>query len=75
MFLQAIEKMKSNIEYKVKVVQVEAVNRGNFSKIPSISTYNNFQFEDNGIRVWKFYGIGRGEIKTKFSLFVIIDLL
>ena len=28
--------------------------------IPGITTYNNFIFEDEGVRVWKAYGIGTG---------------
>lgn len=28
--------------------------------IPSITSYYNFHFEDEGIRMWQAYGIGEG---------------
>jgi hypothetical protein len=46
-----------------------SVNRIDYSSITikvknidSISTYNNIEFEDTGIRVWKAFGIGKGRL-------------
>ena len=31
-------------------------------KLEGISSYNNFQWEENGIRVWKAYNVGEGKL-------------
>ena len=41
--------------------------QGSFSdkltvKLPGISKLNNFEFEDEGVRVWRAYGVGEGKL-------------
>ena len=59
--LQAIEKMKKHVDYKVKVVELECESREKFTPIPNISGFNNFRFAENEVCVWRQYGIGTGK--------------
>ena len=41
--------------------------QGSFSdkltvNLPGISKLNNFEFEDEGVRVWQAYGVGEGKV-------------
>ncbi|CAC5392141.1 unnamed protein product [Mytilus coruscus] len=57
---EAIEKSMKNVRYRIKVVDNMTAKPKNLDRvIPSISTYSNFTFERNGIRVWKAYNIGQ----------------
>lgn len=56
---EAIEKTAKNVKYRVSVSEV-ASQKTSFKPIPAISSYSNFVFEEEGIRVWKAYGIGTG---------------
>ena len=38
----------------------EAKNSLEIKKVKGFSTFHNFQYESNGIRLWKAYGIGEG---------------
>lgn len=55
----AIEKTAKNVKNRVSVIEV-ASQKTSFKPIPAISSYSNFVFEEEGIRVWKAYGIGTG---------------
>ncbi|CAC5419781.1 unnamed protein product [Mytilus coruscus] len=58
---EAIEKSMKNVRYRIKVVDNMTAKPKNVDRvIPSISTYSNFTFERNRIRVWKAYNIGQG---------------
>ena len=39
----------------------EKVNHLEIDNVPHFSTFHNFNYEKDGIRVWKAYGIGEGE--------------
>lgn len=39
-------------------------------KIKQFSAYHNFQYEPNGVRVWKAYGIGTGKLLPDESIYV-----
>ena len=48
---------------RVAVVEVDpSKDFHEANKIPDISLLYNFKFEDSGIRVWKAYNIGEGEL-------------
>lgn len=38
------------------------VRQANTVKLPGISKLNNFEFEDEGVRVWWAYGVGEGKL-------------
>ncbi|XP_063427080.1 uncharacterized protein LOC134710627 [Mytilus trossulus] len=64
----AIETTAKNIKYVVKVVDFKdlvPVSVAVKMNIPSLSTYNNFQFEKDFIRVWRHFNIGNGKIIKK----------
>ena len=56
------------MKYRVKVVS--EVECGTIQQIktaiPGISALNNITFEENGIRMWKAYGIGPGRYHEYF---------
>ena len=60
-FLQALDKVP-NGSFKVKVVDgiYDLETEKSKATIPSITSYYNFHFEDEGIRMWQAYGIGEG---------------
>jgi len=41
--------MKTAIQYKVKVVDIENLKREKYTSIANISTLSNFKFNENGI--------------------------
>jgi hypothetical protein len=54
---------------RVAVVEIDASKDLHGSnKIPDISLLYNCKYEDNGIRVWKAYNIGGGELLTNKDL-------
>ncbi|VDI17624.1 Hypothetical predicted protein [Mytilus galloprovincialis] len=60
--LEAIDKSMKNVRYRIKVVDNMTAKPKSVDRvIPSISSYSNFTFERNGIRVWKAYNIGQVE--------------
>ncbi|CAG2219861.1 unnamed protein product [Mytilus edulis] len=60
-YLEAIDKSMKNVRYRIKVVDNMTAKPKSVDRvIPSISSYSNFTFERNGIRVWKAYNIGQG---------------
>ncbi|CAB4011594.1 hypothetical protein AWC38_SpisGene58 [Paramuricea clavata] len=48
---------------------VEAKNSLVIKKVKGCSTIHNFQYESNGIRLWKAYGIGNGKLIKNDFLF------
>ena len=54
----------SHGSFKVKVVDgvIDLDREKNKSTIPGISSYYNFQYTDEGIRIWQAFGIGEGNI-------------
>ncbi|CAC5377276.1 unnamed protein product [Mytilus coruscus] len=72
---EAIEKSMKNVRYRIKVVDNMTAKPKNVDRvIPSISTYSNFTFERNGIRVWKAYNIGQGCLISNISTVESIKL-
>lgn len=57
---EVIEKTPKKVKYRVSVSEV-ASQKTSFKPIPAISSYSNFVFREEGIRVWKAYGIGTGK--------------
>ncbi len=54
---------------RVAVVEIDASKDLHGSnKIPDTSLLYNYKYEDNGIRVWKAYNIGGGELLTNKDL-------
>lgn len=57
---------------RVAVVEVDTSKENNTdNKIPGISLLNNFQYQKNGIRVWKAYNIGPGRVIPFKDLIVL----
>ena len=59
---QAIGMTAKNVMYLVKVVEPDGkpIQSTKLKPIQSISTYNNFAFEKDGVRAWRAYNIGDG---------------
>ncbi|XP_052075524.1 uncharacterized protein LOC127712983 [Mytilus californianus] len=56
---------RQNGQFRVKVVDTVTVSDGeknNTKSIPGITQLHNFQFESGGLRVWKAYTIGKGQL-------------
>ena len=71
---------KQNGTYRVWVVDVVTdvdSNRESIKPIhvPSISQFHNLAFEAEGIRVWKAYGIGKGNTGYSSLLEDVVTLL
>ncbi|XP_076076249.1 uncharacterized protein LOC143047166 isoform X1 [Mytilus galloprovincialis] len=78
----AIERTKKNVKCHIKVVKIQTRDTAtkNQASIPGITSYNNFVFENGGLRVWKAYGIGPGllipwTIIVKTSQYALCPLL
>ena len=57
---------------RVAVVEVDsAKDLHDNNKIPEISLLYNFKFEEKGIRTWKAYNIGKGNLMTNKDLEVL----
>ncbi|VDI59773.1 Hypothetical predicted protein [Mytilus galloprovincialis] len=64
----AIDKSMKNVRYRIKVVDNMTAKPKSVDRvIPSISSYSNFTFERNGIRVWKAYNIGQEKCTLVFD--------
>ena len=72
--IQAIESTTKNVKYVVKVVDVPDEEESTPHvptvklNIASLTNYNNFIFQSDGIRVWRHFNIGKGivlEIQAK----------
>lgn len=74
--LTAQDMRKALVENRVKgtTSSVNTINETNKSlkikDIPNISTYHNFNYEKNGVRVWKAYGIGPGKLIKYQDIYV-----
>ncbi|VDI80543.1 Hypothetical predicted protein [Mytilus galloprovincialis] len=57
-----LKELKKNVKCQIKVVKIQTRDTAtkNQASIPGITSYNNFVFENGGLRVWKAYGIGPG---------------
>ena len=74
--LTAQDMRKALVEKRVKgtTASVNTINETNKSlkmnDIPNISTYHNFNYEKNGVRVWKAHGIGPGKLINYENIYV-----
>ena len=74
--LTAQDMRKALVEKRVKgtAASVNTINETNNSlkmkDIPNISTYHNFNYEKNGVRVWKAHGIGPGKLINYENIYV-----
>ncbi|CAC5397469.1 unnamed protein product [Mytilus coruscus] len=72
---KAIETTAKNVKYVVKVVDFNdqvPVSVAVKMNIPSLSTYNNFEFEKDFIRVWRHFNIGNGKVIKKPEGFSVL---
>ncbi|CAC5390524.1 unnamed protein product [Mytilus coruscus] len=72
----AIERTKKNVKCQIKVVKIQTRDTAtkNQASIPGITSYNNFVFENGGLRVWKAYGIGPDGCMKSFSKYKDLEL-
>ncbi|XP_076070558.1 uncharacterized protein LOC143042174 [Mytilus galloprovincialis] len=61
---EAIEKTSKKVRYVVKVVETDtsATHPHQKVQVPSISAMNNFEFVENGVKVWRHYKLGAGKL-------------
>ncbi|XP_063443690.1 uncharacterized protein LOC134724531 [Mytilus trossulus] len=62
---KGIETAMTKVKYRVSVVEYNPSKKTAFKGIPAIGSYSNFQFEEQGIRVWKAHGVGPGLLIAK----------
>ncbi|CAG2210915.1 unnamed protein product [Mytilus edulis] len=62
---KGIETTMKKVKYRVSVVEYNPPKKTAFKGIPAIGSYSNFQFEEQGIRVWKAHGVGPGLLIAK----------
>ena len=55
------ERAVKGITASVNIVNV-ATKELEVKKLAGFSSFHSFSFEDNGVRVWKGYGIGTGKL-------------
>lgn len=48
----------------------ESVEQIKMNKIKNFSSFHNFEYVDNGIRVWKAFGIGKGKVISDKALYI-----
>ncbi|CAC5381235.1 unnamed protein product [Mytilus coruscus] len=53
------------MKYRVSAVEYNPSKKTAFKGIPAIGSYSNFQFEEQGIRVWKAHGVVPGLLIAK----------